>query len=337
MRASPGECLCGCASPPSTWRTWTTVPDTGPSLEARIAALRPALLRLDADVLCLQEVNAQGRKHHDRQFDALDAVLADTPYAGYTKRATTESASGHGGCVWSPWGASRSWRGGSFGTIWSRRLATVRRRSIPGLAEALDLDRPILLTSFDGSDGVPLHILNLHLRAPRPHPIPGQRDGRDWRSAEGWAEGLFIASVLRAGQALETRRLVDSLFAAEAEPRIVVCGDFNASDNELSLRIVMGPQEEDEAGSGLHRSLLHALERTVPAETRYSVLHAGRPMMLDHVLVSGTLGRAHRGSWIDNAGLSDEVTAADRKTFGGSFHAPVAVEFDLAALADRGA
>lgn len=316
-------------------------PGHGPTLAARIAALRPVLLRLDADILCLQEVNAQGRKHHDRHFDALDALLADTPYAGYA-RATTESPNGHGG-----YDVHNLVTLGRFPILARRQLrhdlveapryrpATAEPRLAE--AEALDWDRPILLTSFAGPDGVPLHILNLHLRAPRPHPIPGQRDGRVWRSAEGWAEGLFIASVLRAGQALETRRLVDSLFAAEGEARIAVCGDFNASDNELPLRIVMGPQEEDEAGSGLRRSRLHALERTVPAETRYSVLHAGRPMMLDHVLVSGTLGRAHRGSWIDNAGLSDEVTAADRETFAGSFHAPVAVEFDLATLADRGA
>jgi endonuclease/exonuclease/phosphatase family metal-dependent hydrolase len=293
-----------------------------PSLDARIAALRPVLLRLEADILCLQEVNAQGRKHHDRSFDALDALLADTPYAGYA-RATTQSPSGHGG----------------YDVHNLITLGTADPR--PAEAEALDWDRPILSTTFGGPDGAPLHIVNLHLRAPRPQPIPGQGTGRRWNSAEGWAEGLFMASVKRTGQALETRRLVDALFAADGDARIAVCGDFNATGNELPLRIVMGPREEDEAesetGIELGRFRLHALERTVPEEARYSVLHAGRRAMLDHVLVSAALKRVHRSSRIDNRDLPDEVTAPGLESFPGSFHAPVAVEFDLGFETDGGA
>lgn len=310
-------------------------PGHGLPIEARIAALRPRLLRLDADILCLQEVNAQGRKHHERHFEALDALLADTPYAGF-ERATTESASGHGG-----YDVHNLVILGRFPLRERRqvrhelvdaplyRSATADPR--PDEAEPLEWDRPILLASFDGPGGVPLHILNLHLRAPRPQPIPGQREGRAWRSVEGWAEGLFMASVKRAGQALEARRLVDTLFDADASARIAVCGDFNAAGRELPLRIVMGPQDEDEGQAAeLAGRRLHALERSIPTDKRFTVLHAGTPVTLDHVLVSASLKRAHRRSEIDNADLPDEVTAPDLTGVAGSFHAPVAVEFDLA-------
>ena len=51
---------------------------------ARIAALRPLLLELDADVLCLQEVNAQGPgRNGPRSFAALAHLMAGTPYAGF--------------------------------------------------------------------------------------------------------------------------------------------------------------------------------------------------------------------------------------------------------------
>jgi hypothetical protein len=61
-------------------------PGQEPSLDKRIEALRPALVRLDADVLCLQEVNAQGNKH--RTLKALEALLEGTPYADFSRVAT---------------------------------------------------------------------------------------------------------------------------------------------------------------------------------------------------------------------------------------------------------
>ncbi|MBT5413002.1 MAG: endonuclease [Rhodospirillaceae bacterium] len=312
-------------------------PGHGLPLAARIEALRPVLLRLDADILCLQEVNAQGRKHHERRFDALDALLAETPYADY-ERATTESPSGHGGydvhnLVILGRFPLRGRRQLRHELVEAPRYRPATADPRPKEAEPLEWDRPILWAEFALPSGAPLHVLNLHLRAPRPQPVPGQREGRAWRSVEGWAEGLFMASVKRAGQALEARRLVDTIFDADPAARLAVCGDFNADGRELPLRIVMGPDEGDEAAfsDALLARRLHALERAVPAEARYSVLHAGRPTMLDHVLVSAALKRAHLGSEIDNADLPDEVTALDIERVAGSFHAPVAVEFDLGA------
>jgi len=68
--------------------------DDGPALESRIARLRPALLRLDADVLCLQEVHGQpSARHKDRTLAALDRLLDGTPYADFA-RAHTAGAHG---------------------------------------------------------------------------------------------------------------------------------------------------------------------------------------------------------------------------------------------------
>ena len=58
-------------------------------LETRAEILRPALARLDADILCLQEINGQhvpGRE--ERALIALDRLLAGTQYAGYARAAT---------------------------------------------------------------------------------------------------------------------------------------------------------------------------------------------------------------------------------------------------------
>jgi hypothetical protein len=69
--------------------------DAEPSLEARLEVLRPLLARLEADVLCLQEVNAQKLRGRFRTLAALDRLLAGTPYEGYA-RVSTESPTGHG-------------------------------------------------------------------------------------------------------------------------------------------------------------------------------------------------------------------------------------------------
>jgi endonuclease/exonuclease/phosphatase family metal-dependent hydrolase len=64
-------------------------------IEVRAEVLRPALERLEADILCLQEVNAQHVAGHDqRSLTELDQLLAGTRYADYA-RATIEGRQPH--------------------------------------------------------------------------------------------------------------------------------------------------------------------------------------------------------------------------------------------------
>ena len=53
-----------------------------PTLDERIPLIRPQLLRVNADVLCLQEVNAQ-KEGRSLRLRALSRLLEDTPYASY--------------------------------------------------------------------------------------------------------------------------------------------------------------------------------------------------------------------------------------------------------------
>jgi exonuclease III len=65
-------------------------PKASVPLEVRAKVLRPALNRLHADILCLQEVNGQHvTGSHERRLVALDQLLAGTRYADYERTVTT--------------------------------------------------------------------------------------------------------------------------------------------------------------------------------------------------------------------------------------------------------
>jgi endonuclease/exonuclease/phosphatase family metal-dependent hydrolase len=178
--------------------------------------------------------------------------------------------------------------------------------------------------------GQHLHIFNVHLRAPLAAAVPGQKAGPfAWKTVSGWAEGFFVAATKRAGQALELRLAIERVFDAEPDPHIAVCGDFNAEDHDTALRLACAG--EDDTGSGhLAGRVLTPVERKLPADRRFTVLHHGRPQMLDHILASRSLFADFAGVEIHNEMLEDELVAygrIDRPPE--SLHAPVVAIFDL--------
>ena len=302
------------------------------SLKSRINALRPQLIRLRADVLCLQEVNGQrDKKGEPRTLRALDQVLKDTMYESYHRVATE-----------SPSGPSRGVRDRHNLVILSRFPITATDEVWNHLVEpplyrcqtsdpAEDVprpvtwDRPMLYADLDLGGGRKMVVVNVHLRAPRAAFVPGQKkDRHNWKTMAGWAEGYFLATVKAAGQALEVRAFLDRLFDMDTNALVAVVGDFNSSDGQAPVRIILG--DEDDAGSGeLADRMLVAAERSLPESQRFSVIHRGRPHMADHILLSRQLM-----GWLDrvechNEGLHDEVSSpAASPDSPESYHAPVA-------------
>lgn len=309
-------------------------PGARPALGDRIAALRPTLLKIAADVLCLQEINAQSVEHGaGREYAALDALLAGTPYADFARAATTKP-NGTPADIHNLMVLSR------FEVVATRQLhhdlvsppSFLRATAKPAPARATPIywDRPILHVELDVQRGRRLHVVNLHLRAPLAAPIEGQKLAPFvWRSVAGWAEGFFLAAMKRSGQALEARLAVERIFDASPEAWIAVAGDFNADMREVPVRILCG-DVEDTGNAVLASRRLSPLERSVPATARYSVLHHGERLMLDHLLVSPALGRLACNVEIHNLDLGDEFLASQAGSPPlGSFHAPVVAEFEL--------
>jgi endonuclease/exonuclease/phosphatase family metal-dependent hydrolase len=301
-------------------------------LEARAEALRPQLERLAADLLCLQEVDGQWSEvTQRRELLALDHLLAPTRYGGY-HRVSSTSRSGRGVAdVHNLVILSRYPFAGHqelhHDIVPPPAYRPVTADPPAGDAEAIRWDRPVLAAAVELPAGGRLHVLNLHLRAPLAAVVAGQKiDAFRWKSVAGWAEGFFLATVKRSGQALEARLWIERLFDEDPDALIAVCGDFNAEVREMPLRTLRG-DVEDTGNPALAGRALVALEKSLPETRRYSLMHAGERLMLDHFLVSRRLLARFRDLEVHNEELLDETTApADTP---GSFHAPLVARFDF--------
>ncbi len=280
-------------------------------LSKRIEVLRPQLLRLNADILCLQEVNAQrSSKHYAREPKALRELLAGTQYQNYFEVISTLPNSRglsdrHNLVILSRWpfiSTKCVWHDHFLPLVHAFTTASPPRVG----ATVVKWDRPILVGCADTPYG-PVHIANLHLRAPLAAFVPGQKKSSFvWKSVPGWAEGFFLSSLKRNGQALEARIVTDEIFNGDPDAKIVVTGDFNASAQEPAFKILAGDIEDTGNGDLITRMLI-PLEKTVPPHQRFTVIHAGRKVMLDHILISRSLLPHYHKMEIHNEALSDEM------------------------------
>ena len=298
--------------------------------EARRPTLQAQLARLDADILCLQEVNAQeARPGPARQLRDLESVLAGTAYAAF-HRACTLRKSGvgpldiHNLVILSRWPILETRQ------LWNDLVEAPSYRRPTGETATVPWERPVLQCAIDLGGKRRLHVINLHLRTPLAAYVADQKlPSGEWKSVAGWAEGLFATAVKRAGQGLELRLAVDRLFDADPDALVAVAGDFNAAARETAVRIVRGDPAET-GNAALAGRVLVPLAEAIGAGEAFTVVHGEHRFMLDHILASRTLALACRKIAIDNASLlddtEDEALAARRP---GSYHAPVVAEFEL--------
>lgn len=306
-----------------------------PPLEVRAPILRAAMKRLNADILCLQEVHGQELPDHtsrdpSRHLSALDAVLEGTRYSSY-ERAHTVTTDGvpydvRNLIVLSAYPIKRvsQYRNDLIDTLQYRKVT-----ANPPEPEAKDIgwERPILHVEIEVTDLGLVHVINLHMKSRRASNVAGQLNRFEWKSAAGWAEGYFLSSIKRVGQALEVRVLIDQIFDSEPEANIVVCGDFNAAPGEVPVEAITGAVENTN-NPELRSRVLIPCSRRIPESIRYSLFHHGQGNLLDHMLISQSLLSRFGHAEIHNENLHDESLPFnfDNK-YPESDHAPFVAEF----------
>lgn len=304
-----------------------------PTLAERIRLMRPQLLRLDADILCLQEIHGQGRVGA-RDLRALDELLEETPYAEFERVSTLVEGEDQvyderNLVVLSRYPIERSvqYRHDFAPPPQYRRVTAV-----PPDTQAVEIswERPIQRAGIRLPDGRLLEVLNLHLKSRIPADIPGGKvDAYTWRNASAYAEGSFVSAVARVGQALEARLLVDRIFDEDPDALVAVCGDLNGDAEDIELLALRGDLEDTGNPADAGRVLV-LCERNIPESTRYSLLHQGQGVMFDHILASRALLAGFTGAEVHNELLHDESAAfATDEKFPESDHAPVVADFGL--------
>ncbi len=312
-----------------------TEPGDRPSLDERIALMRPQIVRLRADIVCFQEVNGQEREGEPRGLAALERLLDGTNLQGAELVSTRTQA----GEVYNERNlvVASNHPVVSSAQIKNELVAAPEYRRLTAIppdteARVIGIERPIQHVVIDvGEDGMQtelLHVINIHLKSKRPTNIPGQKvDNFTWATSSGWAEGFFLSSLKRMSQALEVRWLVDQILDDDPNASIIVAGDFNAEPSEVPVLAIRGDVESTGNGDLAGRVLV-PIEQTIPEPSRFTLIYQGQGEMIDHMLVTRNLLGAYRGSEIHNEILHDEslAFAVDRK-FPESDHAPMVAEF----------
>ena len=146
-------------------------------LARRIQIMRPQLLRVDADILCLQECHSE-EVAGVRQLDALNQLIANTDYENFNLAHTTTA----GGDLYAERNLVTLSRVPITNTQIIRDNAGPRPSYQQFTANPPDagagppaMGAPILYTQHDIGNGRTLHVLNVHLKSKLPQPSRARR------------------------------------------------------------------------------------------------------------------------------------------------------------------
>ncbi len=148
---------------------------------------------------------------------------------------------------------------------------------------------PLALPDADGRPGgtTELTLLNVHLKSRRPEYV----DGEDRDDPRAEARAQLRSLIMRGAEAAAVRRLVVEDTLRNRQP-LIVAGDFNDEATAVTTQIVADTSWKRDDRPQRDCMLFNALDverRLGPGRGRdvaYTILHAGEPERIDHVLVS---------------------------------------------------
>ncbi len=281
-----------------------------PALAVRKMVLQPLLSRLNADVLSLQEVHAQGG-----DISALNELIKGTRYQNYHMAHTVQTGKKKG--------VPLPMR--NLVVLSKHEIVEVKQyhgdlivppmyrmiTAIPAQKEAtvVKWERPTLHTKIRLPNGKILHNIVIHPKSKLPAAIPGQMENRfTWKTIQAAVEGAAYSALQRLAQAMEVRALVDLIFAEDPLALIAVVGDYNCDIDELPAKVIQGDVTETENPAHVPFQLFPC-ENSVSADRRWTHLHHGVKSMLDHVMASMMLHSCHTQTFIHNETVIDESRA----------------------------
>ena len=313
--------------------------DEGRGLTTRFNILRPQLERLKADIICFQEVHGQERVDQPRDIITLRRLLEETSYKDFhlasTMTTNNEVYDKRNLVIASRYEVleTNQYRGDYIDFPQYKTITDENEDDEP---RKIGWERPILVSKIKVQEGFEVHIFNLHLKSKIPSSIAGQtyrRGNREaWKSIQSWAEGYFISSMKRVGQAIEVRMIIDEVFDQDEQAKVIVCGDFNAEPDEVPVEGLTGSVLATN-NPDLRPKVLIPCQNTIPIPARYTYIHFGKQRLFDHILMSQAMLPYYRRAEIHNETLIDEgIFGATDSHYPESDHAPFIVEYELPEL-----
>jgi endonuclease/exonuclease/phosphatase family metal-dependent hydrolase len=249
-------------------------PTTGAALaiqSRKLDAIADVLRACDADVVGLQEIGSAALLA--QVLDRLDGR------GGYTEAIVgTVDARGIGCALLSrvPVVSSR------VHTCAALPFPVFRDGDPPPFGARIPLRRGVVQVRVHAEGTGKVDVLVAHFKSGR---AVFARDAagveRHPTTARARAEGDLRSQVWRAAEALFVRGCVDDVLATNAAAQIAVVGDLNDVLDSWTVRALRG-------GDANEGALLDA-SAGIPPESRFSTLHGGRKMQIDHVLVTAPL------------------------------------------------
>lgn len=188
-----------------------------------------------------QELTTHTSNNPQRELSALTSLISNTQYADYhlvhTVTSDDQAYDKRNLVILSRWPICLSQQ---YKHHHLDKLEYRKARALPvETAKDISWERPILYAQVQVPNIGLVHLVNLHLKSRIASNVNGQKaNNYTLKSAAGWAEGYFLSSIKRVGQALETRILVDEIFSQETEAKVIVCGDFNAEPGEVPVEAI---------------------------------------------------------------------------------------------------
>jgi predicted extracellular nuclease len=133
----------------------------------------------------------------------------------------------------------------------------------------------------------PLTLINVHLKSKRPEFADGENPDDHVAEARGQMRSLLI----RAAEAAAVRKLVIEATHRNRSP-LIVAGDFNDGPDAVTTQVIADTSWKPDDRAQRDCMLFNALDierRLAPGlapDVAYTILHAGEPERIDHMLLS---------------------------------------------------
>jgi endonuclease/exonuclease/phosphatase family metal-dependent hydrolase len=191
----------------------------------------------------------------------------------------------------------------------------------PPFGERIPLRRGIVHARVQAPGLGAVDVIVVHFKSPRPVEL---RDASgvpvEAKTPRARAEGSLRSLVWRAAEALHARGIVDGVLASEPGALVAAVGDMNDVPGSPVLRAIQGE------GDGALRDCAWQ----VPQEARFSAIHDGRRIQIDHVLATDRLYAHLTRARFLNGDLREHFAPAggDEQQTVDSDHAPLVARFD---------